>query len=909
MSMNAHRRLGCLILLVLAAGAMGGEAGNLVANGDFSRVSGGKIEGWQTSGDTGSVTQVLSVAKDADGRAYAQLACSRFESKGPSSHAMLAQVGMAKLVRGRMYEFSCLLRGREFAAGAVNIAITDTATWTNAGLQGQAPVTSQWRPVRMIFRAGRDVDRTSRLQLWFTATGTLHIADVRLAEVRIDDVELTDVIPPAGGTNLLPNSSFELGSSGWSSLGAGAGWGNLDALHGAVMAGDAPHGRSFLRIPMGGEHTPVLHFDYYQPVVRRELRPAAGHRGWIQVEKDARYTLSCFIRASVGGTRAVLGVKMQDATGRPRTQEKQVNLTTNWQRYLLPFTPGYRYASIHVGPDLSEEQRVDVDIDAIQLEKAAEPTEYRPRAQIEWSIEPGEPAGIFAGDKPAAIVVNACNHGDAAAKLTLRLSAHDFGDAAIPLPEQVVDLPARSAARQAVNLPAEWKGFYRIKAAAQPGGREERAELRVAIVPARRAKDSVLGINHAFATSRLIHLASKAGVTWYRDWSLKWEHIEPQQGQFRWEIADAQIDRVLKEGASALPLLPPFPSANWASEAPATLSTSGYPGVRIKQAWAPKDPRDLAKFIELATVRYKDRIRVWEFLNEPIYTDYALPADTTNRYGGRKYAPADYVALLKVASDAMRKADPACKVIGGIGGWPHHLTREVIEAGALQHLDIFNLHMYPDRRAPETIAAGMDELLKRMEAHGGRKPIWITEFSYYAADNLPRRPHFPLDDSWAESRLLTDEKQCADYTVRYFAVMLSRGVEKIFIHSGASPTLNGTNFECCLFDYGGAPRKTFAALAVMTDLLGPSPKPLGHRPLANSQHMAGFACGERDVVMLWQDERGTGATVKRPAGAEALLDSVGRPVAGGEIAVSPSPVYLLCPRDTAGRIMDAIAKP
>ncbi len=48
--------------------------------------------------------------------------------------------------------------------------------------------------------------------------------------------------------------------------------------------------------------------------------------------------------------------------------------------------------------------------------------------------------------------------------------------------------------------------------------------------------------------------------------------------------------------------------------------------MRARQAWAPKDPQELADFIERAATRYKDRIHIWEFLNEPIYTDYALPA-------------------------------------------------------------------------------------------------------------------------------------------------------------------------------------------------------------------------------------------------------------------------------------------
>ena len=154
-----------------------------------------------------------------------------------------------------------------------------------------------------------------------------------------------------------------------------------------------------------------------------------------------------------------------------------------------------------------------------------------------------------------------------------------------------MEIPAQTAIQEKVQLPAAWKGFYHVTASAEAGGSSLSSQVRLAIVPRRTAQDSVCGINHAFATADLINLASRAGVSWYRDWSLKWQHMEPAKGEYHWELADAQIDRVLRQGCSVLPLLPPFPSADWSSEAPLTISTKGYPGVRARQAWAPKDPQ------------------------------------------------------------------------------------------------------------------------------------------------------------------------------------------------------------------------------------------------------------------------------------------------------------------------------
>ena len=76
----------------------------------------------------------------------------------------------------------------------------------------------------------------------------------------------------------------------------------------------------------------------------------------------------------------------------------------------------------------------------------------------------------------------------------------------------------------------------------------------------------------------------------------------------------------------------------------------------------------------------------------------------------------------------MKGADPKCRVIGGLGGGPRQMTRELIDAGILGQIDILNLHMYPGLRAPETFVDEMDALLAMMDVHGGRKPIWITEF-------------------------------------------------------------------------------------------------------------------------------------------------------------------------------------
>ncbi|MDD4870036.1 MAG: hypothetical protein PHR77_05700 [Kiritimatiellae bacterium] len=910
------------VLTVFMTSALAAEPQNLVANGDFKQATGDKPDKWQTSGNEKDVIQTLRVVKNEDGTQYARLECTRCENKSPASHAMLAQVGMVNLVKGRMYEFSCRIRSEGLKGRSVSVALSDTKTWSNTGLSVSLPTGAAWRTHRRMFYASHDVGPTGRLQIWFTEPGTICVDDVKIVKCQLQDVEFTNLAPVSESKNLVFNSSFEVGAIGWSTLGMGVGWGDMAHLHGAVIESGGSHGKAFLRIPLGGDRTETLYFDYYEPVVRRELRPLAASRGWIKVDKGTDYTLSCNMRASVEGTPAVIGVSGSNPAGGSHEYKQSLQLTTDWKRYTFKFRPVQRYVFVFAGPMLEQEQNVNVDLDAMQLEKGDEATEYQPARTVEVAFGPDQIITVGRDMKmesysshdvgkekmSGAIALHSFNHTATPAKVNVSFSVTDFEDKPVPLPAELFDVPANSSVDRRVNLPSDWRGYYRIRAVAEIYGKKiSIGDVRLAIVPKPSVSDTVLGINHAFVSRNLIHLASLCGVTWYRDWTLKWQHIEPEKGKYRWEVGDQQIDRVLHEGVSVLPLLPPFPSADWSSEAPADLPVHGYPGIRLKQAFAPKDPVELACFIERAVTRYKDRIHIWEFLNEPVYTDYALPSRLLSHNGGKRYGPDDYVSLFKMAAAAMRKADPSCKVIGGFAGGPGTFTHEGIAAGLLEDVDIFNLHIYPGTRQPEGYVGDMDKLLALMETKGGRKPIWMTEFSYYGADDLPRKPFFPSKNNWAEDRLLESERQCADYTIRFYTVMLSRGLQKIFIHSGASSRVNRPNYECALFAEEGAPRKLFPALAVFTDLMGSKPVFAGERRFGDSGYVMAFETGTKSVLVLWKDDVDVRGSVSALASTGVKwMDLMGRSIISMPVKLSTSPVYILGPTGKGKELLQAI---
>ncbi len=175
-------------------------------------VSNGQPRDWETAGDTAIVTQELRVTTAADGKRHAQLSCTRFERQTPSAHAMLAQVGQVHLVKGGPTSSPANCEPKGLPGGASPIAISDTGNWQNCGLQTSFPLGSAWKTCRRIFRATRDVGPTSRLQIWFTETGTLYVADVRIVECRDEDAEFTDVVARLRQQEpLCPMASFELG--------------------------------------------------------------------------------------------------------------------------------------------------------------------------------------------------------------------------------------------------------------------------------------------------------------------------------------------------------------------------------------------------------------------------------------------------------------------------------------------------------------------------------------------------------------------------------------------------------------------------------------------------------------------------------------------------------------------------
>jgi len=720
-------------------------------------------------------------------------------------------------------------------------------------------------------------------------------------------------LPLTDAKNLVPNSSFELGSAGWLSMGELTGWGGeLSSLHGTITEREKFDGRRSLEVPLGPGKTPITSFDCWPAATVVQHSPLAMNVGWITVKPGETYTLSAYMKASRSGIPARLVVRLGDDLSpnpTPRNEEKSVTLTDRWERYSFTVTANDVSLFVGVGPDMRArpDESVTVWIDAVQFERNHQATAYAPRANLEVALESGRLGNVYSAGSPATLRLSAVNHSAQTADLDLTVELTDYFDEPVPGLNHTAKVAGRDEFSQEIPLPLPGPGYYRLSAKIVSTGLNQETRFPLAVVHEYSQSDSIFGLNHPPATEELMNQYRRAGVLWGRDWSSDWHQVEPEKNVFDWSEPDRQIARLEREGWKIMPLIPAFPSTKWSSSVPADFVIP--PGSwRALPEWvwlsaAPKNNEDLANYIRTIVSRYKGRIDTWEFLNEP-GTSTALPSPYRGVPGFR-YDTQAYIDLLKVAHAAVKEADPSSKLVGGYALEILHRAPHFIRNGGLEYLDILNIHPYglfEDR--VEDFIPQIEELLALIDASPtGRKPIWVTETGFYAKDDKPRLPwNGPRSPFEMES-----EKLAADHTVRQAMILFAHGVSKIFYHQGANGEVNNSQRNSGLLDLNGIPLKVYPTVAYMAHLFGPDFQYVA--PLAKPAQMKGvstdnvygyaFQCGAKAVLAVWAPtewQRDHAWSLKVPRDVEAFNIVGTRLKEGGNgatVALGDSPVYLV----------------
>ncbi len=861
---------------------------NLVANGSFEVDADGDgvADGWSfVAGTSADKAPKVSLSREPGkvGQWCQRITCSQFQA----GHVMLAQIGHVSVEAGKRYKISFWARGE--GVWRAKVALKDRRTWRSIGLEAAFRPTSGWRKFTYSFTCDISLKETSRLQFWFLGTGTLWLDDVVLVESEGSPPMEYIGSWPQGRRNAVVNSSFELGAFGWFTEGY---WKLLAEV---TTTQDAPSGQRCLLIRADRRVMPVLSFDYYEPSHHVLETAMAATKYWIRLDKGATYTLSAYVKVSAPIT-VTLGLKFPRGTAAgffPLRPEQ------GWVRLQRSIKARADKAYVLVGPQVPEpdKQPASVWVDAVQLEKGEQATDYQPRHDFEIAAYL-QPWRQWKGRECEAARVRLVgwNCGPQPARTQVRWRLEDFWGRSVAqgtsslsaAPGQLVEFsPKLSPA--AVRQP-----FLRFLVRVHG---EDLPQLSSAAVlsPSNVPKDSAFGINHAFPCDEWLRMCQRIGITWVRDWTLKWQYVEPEKDKFELEKADYFINRPLKLGMNHLCMFP-FPSSIWDAEQPPKPPGKSYKSYRPWQiACRPKDIGLFRRYIRRCVERYKDRIKHWEIFNESFFTTYSLPS----RLG---YTPADYVPLLKAAWEAIKSVDPGATVIGGYSAPPgYHMSAydEFIKVGGLRYCDAVSIHEYPGGE-PEGCEEPVRLLNGKMRAAGRLKPLWLTEFAYYADDDLSpgKRP-----GAWP--RLAPDELAQSAWTLRYCLLMLSSNVERIFFHIWRT-RVNFDGGQGFFFEADFQPHKVACVLPAMVRILGPQPKFVAEISMpADGQRCLIFRSGNNLIGVIWD---GYGTTeLDGPAPKGQWYDIIGHPLAKPPGEIGPCPVYVIS-RESLSQLSRELAR-
>lgn len=847
---------------------------NLVVNGSFetATTATGLADDWVyepgTSADRAPSVQTTREAGKVGDWAQA-IRCDRFQDAG---HVMLAQRGKVAVEKGKRYTLSFWARGEDLPRASV--ALRDTSDWQDAGLSSSFSPRDRWRLFRFSFTASRSVHETTRLQFWYTSTGALWLDDVVLIETA-DRTPLEYIAGwPQGRRNCLLNSSFELGEGGWFTSGY---W----CVHGRVTNDDPCDGRRCLRIEADPDVLPYYSFDYFDPVHRPIESLAVATPYWIALDEGAEYTLSGYARAS----RAVPGVIGVRFPGGQSTAAITIGEQPGWRRFTHAFRARQSLAHVVFGPTAPEPavEPATVWLDALQLEPGGAAGDYQPRREVEVAATT-EPWRSFAADRPALVPLRlvAWNAGTTEAPVEVRWQARDFWDKPAGTGVTRLTVPAGSSATWASeDLTGAGRSLPFARITVTAAGEELPPLRTTTVLPEDQApRDSVFGINHAYPWDEWLVLCRRMGITWVRDWTLKWQYVEPEPGRFELDKADYYIERPLRLGMQELCMFP-FPSSVWAAEKPPTRPAEEPRLYRpIETAFRPTDPGLLKRYITACVERYRDRIKHWEVFNESIFTTYSLP----HTYG---YKAEDYVPLLAAAHEAVKRADPGALVVGGYSAMAAShadLYATLIGKGGLAHCDGLSIHDYPGGE-PEGSEEAVGRLVAAMREAGAPRPLWLTEFAYYGDDDVE-----PTMDLGAWPPFVEDETTHALWTARYCLLMLGSGVSNVFFHIW-NARVNFDSGQSLFFEADGEPRKATAALCAMVRMLGPKPDFVDTLDLGqDGQVCLLFRRGNTLVAVTWDAWSGTRCGGPPPPGE--WRDFLGQPLGAPPTGLDPSPLYL-----------------
>lgn len=353
-----------------------------------------------------------------------------------------------------------------------------------------------------------------------------------------------------------------------------------------------------------------------------------------------------------------------------------------------------------------------------------------------------------------------------------------------------------------------------------------------------------------------------------------WYNLEPEKGVWKFDALESAVKRAEAKGVEVLFTLG-YP-ARWAADT--GLLREWNPG----HALPPRDMADWEDYLRQVVGRYKGRIKYYELMNEPHFTEVDGRWRST-----RDFPVARMVEMARIAQRVIRQIDPEAKLVSMSPSGALDGVRRVeafLKAGGGLYVDVLGFHFYAPRaeEIPELVTA-----LRKVMAETGQShlPIWNTESGFYI--DGPDKPHGK--GGRPEHQPLYTPELGAAMVARALTLGAAAGLRRFYWYSWDIPTL--------ALAYGRGKDINAAGRAYVKTqqwLLGTTIKEC--RTTDDQLWVCEMSRGERKARLVWNTTGQKSWTVPAHWQArqyETLPGSRGRIDSAGRIQVDEAPVLIM----------------
>lgn len=799
-----------LMLLAGLCAPRGGRAQDapLVFSESFEVTGDQPPTGWKND-SVGELEVVLGgeTRRPREGTASWRMRVSAWE--GGQARVTHAGIGLKATAN---YGLEVWLRG-EGLGQPVAVSLHKAGRNGQTYLTRQFYVTGEWRRCTIQGRAPME-DPSAELSISFAGTGTVWMDGLRLIQGELpEESDQPEAKPGKEGKPATPappvyrkgnriyNSSFELGTDGWTI-----------PEHVAIVANESPQGDHFARC------LPTPYPLESQAFLVRPGQP---------------YSISAYLRSQRPGARVELATV---EVGNGARVARTFNLSPEWKRYTFTTPlPCERYARYFLALKPAEGQ-YGFDVDGVQVEEGPL-TDYAAPIEASTGLKR---SGLF--PEPDAVIgipteVYAPGKTPENASLVYRLTGF-YGELL-----NITRIPVKAGLTRTevpfrVRMPA--LGSIRLEVQVQVAGETvSTTERMLCVLPPLDPNPnaaSFFGGHGSVGTAGEWHtptIASRAGIRWWRLHDLgaytEWAVAEPTNDHFQWY--DNEVGALRSRGLSVLGVF--SRTAPWAGADPGGATSD-------PSAWPPAKMSDFSNYVRSVVGHYRGQISAYEIWNEPWAR--AFWAGT----------PEQYVELAKAASGAARSADPRVELVGGSLWAPRpQFTDRVLGKGLLSAVDAVSMHEYTDPEAVTYTDGGHDQvtawtqsLRGKLNLVGGEKqPLWNTE------GGVPCPSYY----SWLSAE--EQSRAAARSLAKTLILAKANGVRRFFYYhvwgEDGGPRLMDWLYDnnWALLDYDGSGKPTLGALAGCAQRL----EGTQHAGRLETEHVKAyfFQRGADTVVAAW----------------------------------------------------------